>query len=203
MNTFWKVFIGLLAIGVIVSLVTLFNDSRPIGSENLVSKPLPDFAAPLASGSQNGDSNIYTPAQAKAARSVAACDVELPGVFNSCRDLTGSSIVLFWNTGKTECVAQVDALNGFLAANPKVDGVAVAFDQKESAVREFASGRGWRLPLAIDRDGAVAGLYAVAGCPSTFFVRDGTVTAVRLGELSQQQLAAGVKRRAGATGVTN
>lgn len=203
MNTFWKAFIGLLAIAVIVSLATLFNNSRPIGSENLVAKPLPGFAAPLAAGSQNGDSNIYTPAQAKAARSVAACDVELPGVFNSCRDLTGSSIVLFWNTTKSECVRQVSALDDFLAANPKADGVAVAFDQKESEVRQFVSGRGWKLPVAIDRDGAVAGLYAVAGCPSTFFVKDGTVSAVELGVLTQRQLAAGLKKRAGATGASD
>ena len=60
MTTFWKVVIALLAIGVVVSLVTLFTGSRPVGSENLIGTPLPDFAAPLASGTQNADANIYT-----------------------------------------------------------------------------------------------------------------------------------------------
>lgn len=198
MTTFWRAFIGLLAIGVVVSLVVLLDNSRPIGSENLVGKPLPDFAAPLASGTQEGDANIYTPAQAKAAKSVAACDVELTGVFNSCRDLQGAAVLTFWNTTKSECAKQVDVLDAFARSNRQVDVAAVAFDQSESDVREFASGRDWSIPLPIDRDGAAAGLYAVAGCPSTFFIQDGEITGVKLGTLSAAEIA----MRLGPTGTT-
>jgi hypothetical protein len=203
MNTFWKVFLALLALGVVVSLFTLFMGSRPVGSENLVGKPLPDFAAPLASGTQTGDSNIYTEPQAKQLKATAACDVELPGVFNSCRDLKGSSILTFWNTTKKECVQDVETLNDFAAANRDVNLVAVAFDQKEDVVRDFVAGESWTLPVAIDRDGAVAGLYSVAGCPSTYFARDGEITEVKLGVMTTAQLKTGLARSGGSTGSAN
>jgi peroxiredoxin len=204
MNTFWKVFLGLLTIGVIVSLVTLFNGSQPVGSENLVGLPLPDFAAPLASGTLNGDANVYTPAQAKAAKSTAACDVDLPGSFNSCDDLKGESIVAFWNSTKSECTKQISVLNDFVAEHKNVSAVAVAFDQSESAVREFVVKQNWKVPVAIDRDGAVAALYAVAGCPSIFFSENGTITGVKLGTQTSAQLEAGVRTSSGgATGATD
>lgn len=202
MNTFWKVFLGLLTIAVIVSLVTLFNGARPVGSENLVGLALPDFAAPLASGTQNADANVYTPAQAQAAKSTAACDVDIPGAFNSCDDLKGESIVIFWNTTKSECAGQVAQLNQFVQKNPNVSAVAVAFDQSESSVREFVKSKAWKIPVAIDRDGAVAGLYAVAGCPSTFFAENGEITGVKLGKLTDAQLEAGIKAVPGATAAT-
>lgn len=190
---FWKALIGLLAIGAVVSFVMLTDDSRPIGSENLIGRPLPGFAAPLASGVQDADSNIYSPAEARAAHSVAACDVHLPGVFNSCRDLTGSAILTFWNTTKGQCAAQVAQLDRLAARSKTLNVAAVAFDQSAAEVREYLSSRKWTLPVPIDRDGAVAGLYAVAGCPSTFFIRGGTVTGVKLGRLTDQQLLQGLR----------
>jgi hypothetical protein len=195
MNTFWKVFIGLLAIAAVVSLVTLYHGSGPVGSENLIGQALPEFAAPLASGTQAGDANIYTAAQAKGVKSTAACDVELPEVFNSCRDLKGDAILMFWNSTKGECVGDVSTLDAFASAHPKVNAAAVAFDQKEAEVRKFVGGKPWKLPIPIDRDGAVAGMYAVAGCPSTFFAHDGTITEVKLGVLSAEQLARGLTVR--------
>ncbi|MBJ7355085.1 MAG: redoxin domain-containing protein [Thermoleophilaceae bacterium] len=203
MNTFWKVVVALLAIGVVVSLFTLFNGSRPVGSENLIGKPLPDFAAPLASGTQEADANVFTPEQAKAVKSTAACDVDLPGAFNSCRDLTGEAILSFWNTTKSECVSDIATLNAFAAAHPDVNTAAVAFDESESQVRKFMRSKDWKLPVPIDRDGAVAALYSVAGCPSTYFVRDGEITGVKLGVLSAAQLEKGLKTDSGATGSTN
>lgn len=203
MTTFWKGLLALLAIGIAISLVVLFMGDRPVGSENLIGKPLPGFAAPLASGTQNADANIYTAAQAKQLKSTAACDVELPGAFNSCRDLTGSAILTFWNTTKTECVQDVSTLDDFAAANPKVNVVAVAFDQSEEAVRNYVGGQDWKIPVAIDRDGAVAGLYSVAGCPSTYFAQDGEITEVKLGVLTAAQLEEGLAKSAGSTGSTN
>jgi hypothetical protein len=203
MNTFWKVVIALLAIGIVVSLYTLFNGARPVGSENLIGKPLPDFAAPLSIGTQTGDANVYTPAQAKAVHSTAACAVDIPAVFNSCRDLPGMAIVIFWNTTKGECVRFLDTLGKFVNTNSDVHPVAVAFDQTEATVREFMASKDWRFPVAIDRDGAVAGLYSVAGCPSTFFARNGQITGVKLGVLSAAQLEQGVAVESGATGSTN
>jgi hypothetical protein len=49
--------------------------------------------------------------------------------------------------------------------------------------------RGWRQPVAIDRDGAVANLYGVGGCPTTIFARaGGRVATTKLGNLTEDQL---------------
>src|SRR5689334_20735400 len=121
MGTFWKVFIAVLAIAIFVSLMTLFHGSKPVGSENLIGRPLPDFAAPLANSDLDGDSNIFTPQTAKAAHSTAACDVKLAGSVTSCKALSGDAVLLFWNSTKSECVKQVSTLNAWAMKHPKVN----------------------------------------------------------------------------------
>lgn len=194
MNGILKAALALLLIGALVSLFTLFRGDRPIGSENLIGKPLPGFAAPLATGSLEGDSNVYTAAQAKQVDATPACDVELDGSFNSCESLMkGDAVITFWNPTKDNCIADIDTLDRFAAANKDVHVAAVSFDKPKSDVAPVAAKQGWRIPVAVDRDGAVAGLYAVAGCPTTFFARDGKITGVELGVLSADQLAEGLK----------
>lgn len=206
MNGLLKAALGLLVVASVIALITLFSGNRPVGSENLVGRPAPAFAAPLASGSASGDSNVYTEAQARAADSVAACDVRMPGVFNSCRDLKGTAILSFWNTTKPECVAQVDRLDGWAEEHENVAVAAVAFDQSEAEVRKKVKQEGWSLAVPIDRDGATAGFWAVAGCPTTFLIRNGEVKSVKLGELSEDalsQLTAGVSSTVTSGGSTD
>ncbi len=191
---FWRVLIGVLTIAAIVSLVSLWGGSGPVGSENLVDRALPPFAAPLAAGAGEGDAHVYTREQARALDSVAACDVRMSGVFNSCRDLRGSAILNFWSTTKPACMKQVDVLDEFASRHEDVTVAAVAFDQPERTVRSATSGRGWKLDVPIDRDGAVAALYAVAGCPTTFFIVDGTISAVKLGTLDAQLIGQQLKQ---------
>jgi hypothetical protein len=131
---------------------------------------------------------VYTEAQAKSLKSTAACDVNLPGVFNSCRDLKGDAILAFWNTTKRECVNDVATLDAFARRNKDVSVAAVAFEQTEASARAMVQKRGFKLPL-----------YSVAGCPTTFFAHDGEITGVILGVLSAPQLTRGL----GATGATN
>lgn len=188
MSTLWKGLIALLALATVVSLVTLFGGSRPIGSENLIGKALPGFAAPLADGPLDGDSNVFTPAQADSADATAACDVELVGAFNSCRDLPDRAIVVFWNTDKSECVRQIDLLQQATERDPKLNVVALAFDNEKPEVARVAKENDWSVPVAVDRDGAVASLYAVTGCPSVFWALDQQVSDVKLGVQSTQAL---------------
>lgn len=202
MSGFFKALLALLAVGALVSLYLLFGSDRPVGSENLVGKPLPGFAAPLSSGTLDGDSNIYTEPQARAARSTAACDVHLADTFNSCGAfMKGESIVAFWNTTKDACIDAMGTLDEFAEQNPEVNVVAVAFDKPKKDVAAVVQAEKWRMPVAVDRDGATAALYATAGCPSYFFAEDGRITGVKLGVLSADQLAAGVALD-GATGAS-
>jgi hypothetical protein len=186
--------VALLAIGVIVGLVTLFHGKRPIGSENLIGKQLPDFAVPLAGSGIDGDANIYTPQEATANKATAACNVRIKGSINSCDGLKGAAVLLFWNSSKTECVKQVDQLQAALAKHPKVNALAVASSDSMQTVTEWQKNKHWKLPIAVDPDGAASTLYSAPGCPSIFFAQDGKITGVKLGLQSSAQLSAEIAK---------
>lgn len=200
MSTLWKGITALLVIAVLVSLATLYGGSKPIGSENLIDRPLPGFAAPLAIGDLDGDANIYTEAQAEAEDATAACDVELEGSFNSCKELPGDAIVVFWNSTKPECIHQVDRLAAAVEQKPSLSVVAVAFENDKAEAAAAQRENGWKIPVAVDRDGAVASLYAVTGCPSVFWAKNQETTAVKLGLQTVEQL---LEPFAGATGTAD
>jgi hypothetical protein len=73
---------------------------------------------------------------------------------------------------------------------PGVNFATVFFTHKKrDQVRALVRERGWRQPVAIDRDGQVANLYGVGGCPTTVFAREGgRVAATKLGNLTEEQL---------------
>jgi hypothetical protein len=189
MKTAGRLLIALIVIGSIVSLTRLFSASGPVGSENLIGQPVRPFAAPLAGSGIGADSNIFTKAEAKNNGSTAACDVQIPGSFNSCEELKGTAIITFWHAGKANCERQVDEVEKLVAEDPKIKAVAVAFENSLNDASDAASSHDWRhVKVAVDRDGAVSSIYDVTGCPSTFFVRNGVIRAVRLGLLDRAEL---------------
>ena len=194
MRTAGKVVLAVLAIGVLVSLVTLSRGSRPVGSENLIGKPLPDFAAPLAGSGIDGDANVYTAAQAKAAKAKAACDVRIKGSINSCDGLRGAAVLVFWNSKKGECTTQLDNLQTALAKHRKLRVIAVASGDSMASATAAVNRQTWSFPVAVDPDGAVGTLYSAPGCPSVFFAQDGVIRGVKLGLQSAAQLGAAIDR---------
>ena len=67
-------------------------------------------------------------------------------------------------------------------------------------VRDLIRERGWRMPVGFDRDGAVAGLYRVGGCPTFAYVYPGgTLQSASIGELTPAQLGLQGRRAAAAT----
>lgn len=183
-----------LVVGVVVSLVMLFSSSGPVGSEHLIGMKAPQFAAPLAGGGLSGDANVYTPEEAAAKGAKAACDVNLKGSITSCKGLAGNAVLLFFNSEKGECVAQVSRLDQVKRRQPNLNAIALAFDETTNSAAATASKHAWKLPVAADPDGAVAALYSVAGCPSAFFIKDGVIRGVKLGVQSPQQLEAAIKQ---------
>lgn len=188
MRTAAVLFAVVLLAGIGFSLLELRDQNRPIGSENLVGRPLPEFAAPLAGSGVDADSNVTSRQAARLGGGNAACDVKVAGAFVSCRDLTGAAVIVFWSLRKPACVDQVDALDAAFARDKTVDAVAVSFNDEAADVERIRRERGWRIPVAIDRDGAASIVYSVAGCPTIFFARDGVVSGVRLATLSARQL---------------
>ena len=62
-------------------------------------------------------------------------------------------------------------------------------------VRELIRQHGWTMPVGYDRDGAVASLYRVGGCPTFAYVYPGgTLQSASIGELTAAQLSERVER---------
>jgi hypothetical protein len=64
------------------------------------------------------------------------------------------------------------------AVSPSFPGVqfaAVAIKGERAAVRRLVHTRGLSLPVGVDRDGSLAGLYKVASCPQVTFAYPGGV----------------------------
>jgi AhpC/TSA family len=183
-------------VGVGYSLVRLLSGSAQIGSQKLVGGALPEFAAPLARSGLNLDANIVSRAAARRSGGHAACDVRVKGAFVSCRDLRGRAIVTFWRREEPVCVRQVDELQKAFAGDHSVHAASVAFKDSVAPVGKLADAHGWTLPVVVDRDAATAELFLVDACPTTYLVRDGRVTGVKIGLLD----AAALRRAAGASG---
>ena len=67
-----------------------------------------------------------------------------------------------------------------------------------SGARALAASHGWKLPLAEDRDGALANLYGVAVCPQIVYLRaGGVVNGVSIGEVGRAELNRSLRELSG------
>ena len=138
------------------------------------------FAAPLALSDLEGDANV-PPTTDDGVR--AACDVRGPKVVNVCelRD-RGPVVIVFTVTRSNAATDQVDVVERLRPRFPKISFAAVAVKGNREEVRKLVRENGWGLPVAHDRDGAVANNYGVAICPTmTLAGSDGKVAATTLG----------------------
>lgn len=143
---------------------------------------LPAFAAPLVLSALEGDANV----------SDRACAVRGPDVLNACELAERGPLVLgFFAAPSDRCDDQIDRLDRLRGRFPHVQFAAIAIRGDREDVRRTVRERGWRLPVAHDRDGAVTNLYRVAVCPATTFAaRGGTVRGTALGSLDDRELTA-------------
>ena len=198
--------VGLLFAGVIA--IALFNtlgggEEGTLGLDQLEPRwALPEFAVPRAAGPLEGDANVAqddceTAADPcpESARRAPACRIDTPGAIRVCDFFARPLVISFWFSRGGECVAQQDAVDrvypryrgrvGFLSLDVR--------DDRED-LRETIQRRGWRMPVGYDRDGAVAGLYRVGGCPTFAYVYPGgTLQDASVGELTAPQLEARIE----------
>ena len=80
-------------------------------------------------------------------------------------------VIGFMATRSKQCEEQVDVLDRVARRHPDVRFAAVGIRGERDELARVA--RRWRLPVAHDRDGAVANLFAVAVCPTITFARAG------------------------------
>lgn len=181
--------------------VLLFVQTIPNRGESLFGpkrgERLPAFAAPLVMSRLEGDANICQRGPCpKGAGRTPACRVRHPGVLNVCELRDRPLVITFVFDRAADCFPQVDRTERVRDSVPGVRFVTVYFSRKERGeLRRLVRARGWRQPVAVDRDGQVANLYRVGGCPTTVFARpDGRVARTRLGNLTEAELRRAAER---------
>ena len=172
--------------------------------------PLPEFAVPLADGPLEGDANVAqddcasaeVPCPAGSQRE-PACRIRTPGSIRVC-DFFGRPLVLsFWFSRGGNCVGQQDVVSQVHGRyRGRVGFLSVDVRDDRDTVRKLIRERHWRMPVGYDRDGAVAALYRVGGCPTFAYVYSGgTLQDASIGELTAPQLEAHVRALLHATRV--
>jgi hypothetical protein len=190
---------ALFALAIIVAGVNALQN-RSGGPGGLAAgDPLPRFAAPNATGALDGDANINRDDRgAGGDRRTPACQVKGSprDVVRICDFFDRPLVMVAWFTkGCGTCERQLDTVERVRHRFPEVAfiGLDIA-DSKKNARREVLD-NGWGFPMALDRDGAVSGLYRIGVGPTTFFAYPGGVAMeTAFGELDERELAARVRR---------
>jgi hypothetical protein len=192
------------AIFVALILVALFStvggdDQGILGLDEQPPRwPLPAFAVPAAAGEElEGDANVaqddcetsQLPCPASARRT-PACQVDAVGAIRICDFFDRPLVLSFWFARGGDCADQQDVVDHVYARyRGRVGFLSVDVRDDRDTVRDLILERGWRMPVGYDRDGAVASLYRVGGCPTFAYVYPGgTLQSAGVGELSAGEL---------------
>ncbi len=165
--------------------------------------PLPEFAVPAAAGELEGDANVAQDDCESSslpcpedARRTAACQIDAAGAIRVCDFFERPLVISFWFTKGGDCADQQDVVDAlYRRYRGRVNFLSLDVRDDRDAVRDLIRQHGWRLPVGYDRDGAVASLYKVGGCPTFAYVYPGgTLASASSGELTEAQLGARVER---------
>jgi hypothetical protein len=196
----YSIAVGLIFFAVVVVAVIhqAGSDNRTLGLEHEPPHwPLPEFAVPLATSSLEGDANV---AQDDCGSSqlpceeqrTPACQVREPGAFRVCDLFDRPSLISFWFTKGDGCVEQQDVVSRvYERYRGRVAFLSLDVHDDRGTLRDLVRERGWRMPVGYDRDGAVAALYRVGGCPTfAYALPGGTLWRATIGDLTASQLSA-------------
>lgn len=165
--------------------------------------PLPEFAVPAAAGDLEGDANIAQDDCSAAAlpcpddaQRTPACQLRTPGAIRVCDLFDRPSVISFWFSKGGECVDQQDAVSRVYSRyRGRVSFLSLNIRDDRDTVRELIRQRGWKMPVGYDRDGAVASLYRVGGCPTFAYVYPGgTLESAGIGIFTVDELSGRVER---------
>lgn len=205
----YSVIVGLLFLAVIViATVSTLSSGGGEGTLGLDRQPprwpLPEFAVPVAAGEElEGDANVaQDDCESSAvpcpedARRVPACRIRLAGALRVCDFFDRPLVISFWFTKGGDCADQQDVVDRvYRRYRGRVNFLSLDVRDDRDTVRELIRQHGWRLPVGYDRDGAVASLYKVGGCPTFAYVHPGgTLASASIGDLTEAQLEARVER---------
>ncbi|HEY8303916.1 MAG TPA: hypothetical protein VIG42_04920 [Solirubrobacteraceae bacterium] len=161
-----------------VLLVVVFTLHTVLGSHKgaaglRVGSHIPPFAAPLAIGGPVGEVDVATRPNEGAAGKHPACTVRGAGILNICQLYEHRPVVLalFFDAGA--CASVLERLQRLAPLYPKVSFVAVAVNEDAGSVVRLVRSRRITIPVGVDADGRLAGLYTMVSCPQIMFVAPG------------------------------
>jgi hypothetical protein len=209
----YSIGVGLLFL-VLVGIATLHTLGGGGGGEDTLGLdrqeprwPLPEFAVPAAAGKLEGDANVAqddcetseVPCPASARRT-PACRIHVAESIRVC-DLFDRPLVLSFWFDEGDCAAQQDAVEAaYERYRGRVNFLSLDVRDGRETVRGLVREHGWKMPVGFDRDGAVAGLYRVGGCPTIAYAYPGgTLQSTGVGEFTAAQLEGRVRRLLAAT----
>lgn len=210
----YSVAVGLIFLAVIViATIQTLGEGGGDGTLGLDRQPshwpLPEFAVPDAAGELEGDANVaQDDCESSAipcpesARRTPACRIRTAGAIRVCDFFDRPLVISFWFT-EGGCVDQQDVVDALYERyRGRVNFLSLNVRDDRDTVRDLIRQHGWEVPVGYDRDGAVAGLYRVGGCPTfAYAYPGGTLESADAGELGAERLSARVERLLDATGM--
>jgi len=207
----YSIVVGLLFV-VIVAIALLNGVPGGGGTLGLDEQPerwaLPEFAVPDAAGKLEGDANVAQddcsagelPCPADSRRA-PACRVRTPEAIRVCDLFDRPLVISFWFSKGGDCADQQDVVSRVYSRyRGRVNFLSLDIRDDRDTVRELIRQRGWKMPVGYDRDGAVASLYRVGGCPTFAYVYPGgTLESAGIGKLTEVELGDRVARLLRAT----
>ena len=196
----YSIAVGVLfaAIIVVAFIHTLGHNEGTLGLDKRPARwPLPEFAVPVAAGNLEGDANIAQDDCSTSqlpcpsgSRRAPACGVRVPESIRVCDLFDHPSVISFWFSRGGGCVDQQDAVDrAYARYRGRVSFLSLDVRDDRGTVRDLIREHGWKMPVGFDRDGAVATLYRVGGCPTFAYVYPGgTLQSASIGDLSARQL---------------
>ncbi len=170
--------------------------------------PLPEFAVPEGAGKLEGDANVAQDDCETSAipcpegsRRTPACRIDPAEAIRVCDLFERPLVISFWFTKGSGCEGQQDVVERLHRRyRGRVGFLSLDIRDDRDTLRESIRRHGWVMPVGYDRDGAVASLYRVGGCPTFAYVYPGgTLQDASIGELTAEQLARRVVRLLAAT----
>lgn len=209
----YSIAVGLLfAVIIVVATIQTIGGSGEEGTLGLDRQqarwPLPEFAVPVAAGQLEGDANVAQDDCESAAvpcpqdaRRTPACGIEDAEAIRVCDLFERPLVISFWFTKGGDCAEQQDIVDSVYGRyREQVNFLSLDVRDDRGTVRDLVREHGWEMPVGYDRDGAVASLYKVGGCPTFAYVYPGgTLESASIGDLTAGQLEARVRNLLKAT----